>query len=272
MTGRAWMTWPFAAPYIALWERNIPVAIVAPDSDLSQYELVFAPFLNLLRPEVVENLRRFVHRGGTLVLGPRTGFKDEFNRIFPTPQPGPLAELSGATVRYFDSLEPERTNSLLWAYRPDKRGTEIGLWAEVLDANGAEVLATYQHGWYAGEAAITSHRSGFAGERSGQTIYVGAMGGPALYHRLLDWLQPQLELQAVLAAPAGVEVCERVAKDGRRVVFVLNHTAQEYSLSLPAPIIDLLTGQTHTRSLGLAPGQVVIYEVREARGEGHDAL
>ena len=38
MTGRAWLAWPFAAPYIALWERNIPVAFVAPDSDLSQYE------------------------------------------------------------------------------------------------------------------------------------------------------------------------------------------------------------------------------------------
>jgi len=260
LTGRAWLAWPFAALYIALWERNIGVAIVAPDSDLSQYEIVCAPFLNLLRPEVVENLRHYAHNGGVLMLGPRTGFKDEHNRIFPSPQPGPLAELTGATVRFSDSLEPTRTNTLMWAHRPDKRGTEVGLWAEVLDANGAEVLATYQQGWYAGEAAITRHTSSFAGERRGQTIYVGCMGGPALYHRLFDWLLPQVEVKPVLAAPAGVEVCERVAQDGRRVVFVLNHTVQEYNLTLPAPITDLLTGEQHARALALRPGQVVIYQ------------
>ena len=175
------------------------------------------------------------------------------------PQPGPLAELTGATVRHFDSLDPTRTNTLLWSHRPDKRGTEVGLWAEILDTNGAEVLATYQQGWYAGEPAITRHASSFAGERRGQTIYVGCMGGPALYHRLFDWLLPQLEVKPILAAPAGVEVCERVAQDGRRVIFVLNHTAQEYNLTLPAPITDLLTNQLHARALPLPPGQVVIY-------------
>lgn len=260
MTGRAWMLWPFAAPYVALWQRNIPVAIVAPDSDLSQYAAVFAPFLNLVRPETADNLRDYVRQGGVLVLGPRTGFKDRWNRVFPLPQPGPLTELTGATVRFFDALEPNRTNALNWVHRTDQRGTEIGLWAEVLDTNGAEVLATYDRDWYAGQPAITRRRLPFDGEGRGQTIYVGCMGGPALYHRLLDWLLPQTAITPLLAAPAGVEVCARVADDGRRVLFVLNHTAQEYTLSLAAPITDLLTGESHLRALPLRAGQVVVFE------------
>ncbi len=234
------------------------MAIVSPESDLSGYAIVCAPFLNVLRPAVMENLRSYVRGGGSLVLGPRSGFKDEYNRIFPIPQPGPLAELTRATVRFFDSLETERTNTLLWEHRPDKRGTEIGLWAEVLDPNGAEVLATYKHGWYAGEAAITRNLLARHGEQGGQAIYVGCMGGPALYHRLFDWLLPQVDVEPIMAAPAGVEVAERVADDGRRVIFVLNHTVQEYHLSLPEPLDDLLTGETYMRSLVLEAGAVLV--------------
>ncbi|MBW7885788.1 MAG: beta-galactosidase [Caldilineaceae bacterium] len=263
MIGRAWQMWPFAAPYVALWERNIPVAIVAPESDLSRYKVVCAPFLNLLRPAVVEALRGYVHGGGTLILGPRAGLKDQHNKLFPMPQPGPLSELTSASVRFFDVLEPNRTHRLVWPHASDLRATEIGLWAEVLDANGAEVLATYEQGWYAGEAAITRHRAVLDGAR-GQTIYLGCMGGPQLYHRLFDLLLGDAGVEPILAAPAGVEVMARVARDGRRVVFLLNHAQREFYVTLPHEITDLLTGLQHGRRLSIAAGQVIIYEDQAA--------
>jgi beta-galactosidase len=265
MTGRGWMGWPFLAAYIALWERKIPVAIVSPDSDLGAYELVLAPFLHLLRPEVVENLTQYVEHGGNLVLGPRAGFKDEANRLYPVPQPGPLRALTGATVRFFDSLEITRTNSILWRHRPEARGTDIGLWAEVLDVDvesGAEVVARYESGWYAGEAAITVQMVTAPGGRTGRTVLVGTMGGPALYHRLFDWLLPLTGVRSGMALPVGVEYCERVAPDGRKVVFLLNHMALAFEVTLEAPITDLLTGNPHRERLTLAAGQVVIFEAQ----------
>ncbi|RME60345.1 MAG: beta-galactosidase, partial [Caldilineae bacterium] len=134
MTGRAWLAWQFLAPYIALWEDNIPADIVAPEADLTGYRVVLAPFLNLLRPAVVSNLRRFVQAGGALILGPRSGLKDEHNRLFTTPQPGPLTELTGSTVRFFDSLSPERSNELRWQESVTRMGrvSPVGFWAEVL--------------------------------------------------------------------------------------------------------------------------------------------
>lgn len=260
MTGQAHGMWPFAAPYLALWERNLPAAIVSPDSDLSSYRVVVAPFLNVVRPAVAENLRRFVQSGGTLILGPRTGFKDEHNRLFATPQPGPLADLTGATVRFFDSLEPEHTNVLRWDNVPYMHRTEVGLWAEVLDPvegdGRAEVVAWYSAGWYANEAAITSKRH--AG--GGHVVYIGCMGGPDLYANVFDWILPGLSVMPLLGPVAGVEVCARAAPDGRRVVFVLNHSSQPHSITLARAVTDVLSGQTFERSLGLRGGQVVIFE------------
>jgi beta-galactosidase len=251
--------WPFAAPYVALWERNVTTAIVSPESDLSSYRIVVAPFLNVVRPEVMENLRRYVAGGGTLVLGPRTGFKDEHNRLFATPQPGPLAELTGATVRLFDSMEPDRSNVLRWDHMPHTHRTEVGLWAEVLEpdpATGCEVIAYYSSGWYANQPAITRRKT----EAGGHVIYVGCLAGPILYDNLFGWLLPALGVEELQAPVAGVEVAARTAADGRRVVFVLNHSSQSHSLSLGQPVVDLLSGQRYERSLPLRPHAVVIYE------------
>ena len=263
LTGRAYLAWPFSAAYTALWERNVPAAIISSESDLSRYKLICAPFLNLLRPAVVANLKRYVAGGGTLILGPRAGFKDASNRLFASPQPGPLADLAGATVRFFDSLEPDRTNVLRWEQIHGARRTEIGLWAEVLDPAGAEVVATYTHDWYAGEAAITARRH----EGGGRVLYVGAMGGPTLYANLFDWLLRDLDVRPLIPSMPGVEVCARYDEDGRRVIFLLNHTDQVQRFTLARPVQELLSGEDFSTFVRLRPGQVAIFEDGSQFGE-----
>jgi len=264
MTGRAHLMWPYAAPYVALWERNVTTAIVSPDSDLSRYKIVIAPFLNVVRPGVYENLRAFVAGGGTLIVGPRSGFKDEHNRLFTTPQPGPLAELTGSTVRFFDSMEPERMNVLRWDHLTHTHRTEAGLWAEVLeveDAANCEVIAYYSNSWYANQPAITRRKT----PAGGWVVHAGCLAGPTLYDNLLGWLLPLLKVEELHAPVAGVEVAARTAADGRRVVFVLNHSNQAHSLTLSGAVVDVLTGQKHERSLQLKPRQVIVYEERPTK-------
>jgi beta-galactosidase len=256
LTGGAHQGWPYLAPYIALWERNTQVAIISPDEDLTSYKVVCAPFLQVVRPNVAENLRRFVAAGGVLILGPRSGFKDEHNKLLPAPQPGPLADLTGTTVRFFDSLEPDRLNVLRWEHAPAPHRTEVGVWAEVLDAHDADVLARYSQGWYAGEAAITSrqHTGG------GAAIHIGCMGGPALYENLFSWLLPQVGVNPLLAPVGGVEACAREDDAGRRVVFLLNHSTLMHNITLAHPVVDLISGQAYDGQIALRPGQVVVYE------------
>ncbi len=258
MTGRAWLGWPFMAPYVSLWEKNIPAAIVSPESDLSRYKVVVAPFLTLIRPAVADALRRFVENGGTLIMGPRAGLKDETNKLYASPQPAPLDDLFGATVLFFDSLEPARQNGLRWSSSVLRMGrtSPVGLWTEVLDATDAQVLASYTGDWYSGKAAVTAkeYASG------GKAIYVGCMGGPSLYETLFDWLLPPLGIIPLMASLPGVEICARYGENARCILFLLNHTRHTQPLSLGYAVEDLITGETIEQSLTLRPGEVRIIE------------
>lgn len=79
--------------------------VVHPLAPLSSYKLVVAPALNVLSPAVAEHLVAYVEQGGHLVLGPRSGMKDEFNALHPARQPGPLVPALGARVEQFYALE-----------------------------------------------------------------------------------------------------------------------------------------------------------------------
>ena len=66
-----------------------------------------APSLNVLPKELSDHLLEYVRNGGQLVLGPRSGMKDDFNALLPQRQPGYLADALGARVEQYYALEKE---------------------------------------------------------------------------------------------------------------------------------------------------------------------
>ena len=58
-----------------------PIDIVSPMRRSTGYKLVVAPGLNVLPDEVAEQLIEYVRAGGHLVLGPRSGMKDDDNAL-----------------------------------------------------------------------------------------------------------------------------------------------------------------------------------------------
>jgi beta-galactosidase len=215
------------------------VDIVHPSAPLDGYRLLVAPHLNLLDAELGARLYDFVHHGGHLVLGPRSGMKDESNALLPLRQPGPLAPVLGAHVEEYYALD---------ANVPLEPGGEAHTWAEWLEADqpDVEVLLHYAHanGWIDGKPAVVSRSVG-----SGRISYVGAWLDDHTMQRLtLDWLansgvQP-------ISAPEGVELCRRVGATGE-VWIVINHTRQTRTVPRPAPARDFVTGQTAEPDLNL---------------------
>jgi beta-galactosidase len=247
----------FQSVYRAFHTRNIPVDVRAPTDDLRGYRLVLAPPLYVLPAAVAANLESYVRGGGALVCFFRSGVKDESNAVVNRPLPGLLAELCGVEVSDYDSFPLGVDNGLQWA-APDLVGAAPGVaraWADVLAPRGAEVVAHYSQGYYAGQPAITRHRYG-----AGSAVYVGAAGDDATHATLAGWLIAQTGVRAPLAAPAGVEVAERV--DGaRRVLFVLNHTDAPQEVTLPRPYRDLLGGPARRPgALSIAPRDVLVLE------------
>ncbi|HSR29116.1 MAG TPA: beta-galactosidase, partial [Anaerolineae bacterium] len=218
----------FLQVYRALHRLHVPVDIVAPTGNLSKYRLVIAPALHVVSKAAAENLARFVAGGGVLVVTPRSGVKDEANAVVNQRLPGLLAELCGADVEEYDSLAPDMGNELefsvpeLIAHSP----VPAGAWCDVLQSNGAEVVAAYTQEYYAGRPAITLNQFG-----KGQVLYVGVLNGSALYEALTGWLLGLTGVQSILSAPEGVEVTERW-QDDRRLLFVLNHSDETHDITL----------------------------------------
>jgi beta-galactosidase len=215
------------------------VDIISPRAPLDGYRLVVAPHLHLLDTELAARLYDFVTRGGHLVLGPRSGMKDESNGLLPLRQPGPLAPVLGAHVEEYYALDT--------AVPLEPEG-EARIWAEWLepDQPEAEVLLRYGrfNGWIDGKAAVVSRAVG-----SGRISYVGAWCDEATMQRLTARWVASAGI-ATISVPNGVEICRRTGPD-REVWIVINHGRRAETVTLPGSARDLITGRTAEGSLDL---------------------
>lgn len=237
--------------YQPLYKHNLAVDFAPPDADLSGYRVVLAPNLYMLRDGVAANLTRFVQGGGTLVMSYFSGIVDADDHILLGGYPAPLREMLGIRVEEWDPYVPGQTNTIV-----DRAGRRFvcDQWSDVLDLEGAEALATYEHDFYAGRPAVTRHAFG-----QGTAYYLGTRPDPAyLEHLLLEVYggAPALPIEA----KPGVEVTRRV-KDGQTYWFVLNQSAWPMELALTRSLTDLLTGDYHAGTLRLdAYGCTVLQE------------
>ena len=245
--------------YQTLFRKNITVDVVAPETDLSGYKMVIAPALHILTESIASGLARYVREGGTLVVTPRTGVKDDSNAVVNQSLPGLLAEVCGVTVAECDSLIAGTSQSIRFNV-PGLNNLdplEARIWVDILAPAGAEVLAHYTDDYYAGRPAVTLNKHG-----KGQAIYVGTFGGTALYQALFGWLVERLTITSVSTALEGVEVAERW-QGNRRLMFFLNHTTVAQTISLPAGYVNILEKKTLGRQVTMAPYDVIILSVHE---------
>ena len=222
-------------------------AVIAPEADLTRYRLVVAPSLNVLTAAQAQHLADYVQGGGTLVLGPRTGQKDDANALWDVRQPGPLRDLLGAHVEQF--YVQDGTVALTGSLGAGK----AAIWAEALvpDRADAQVLARYSEpgGWLDNQAAVVSRKVG-----KGRIVYVGAWLAPEAMARLAGMLVPQAGITPVLPGTAPeVEIGLRRG-GGRTLLIAINHADAARPLPLPAgakPIVGTLAG-------GALPGHGVL--------------
>jgi beta-galactosidase len=219
--------------YHALRKIAQSIDIVSPDVALDQYKLVVAPDLYLIPKERAEHLAAYVQNGGHLVLGPRSGFKDEFNGLLPIRQPGYLAETLGGEVEQFYALEKAvPVNGSLGE-------GEVSVWAERLKttASDAEVLLRYgpSNGWLDGQPAVVTRHYG-----RGHITYIGGVLDDKLMQAAAEWMTKFSQVKPVFGSvPDGIEVSRRIGPNGP--VFVLiNWRVEKQAVTLPRSMKLLL--------------------------------
>jgi len=245
----------FGNYYAALSYLGVGVDVISPLEDLSHYQLVIAPTLHIVTPQIVRNLDQYVQNGGTLILTARGGVKDEFNTVVDKPLPGLLTDLVGAEIKEYDSLPPGKTVELEMVHQ-ELAGLKdkAHIWCDFLEPQEAVPLARYCEEYYRGEVAATLHKYG-----QGQVVYIGTFLNSNIIFYLLRWLSNKLGIKAPINTPIGIEVTRR-QKDNQYYIFLLNETGETKVLFLEKKFRHLLTGKIVEGIINLSPLEVVILE------------
>jgi len=229
--------------YRPFWTRGIPVDIIDMEQGLSQYKLVIAPILYMVRAGVGERIAAFVRAGGTLVTTYWSGIVDENDLCFLGGFPGPLRPVLGIWAEEIDALHEGEENGVM-----PVAGNELGLsgryaareLCDLIHAESAQVLATYTSDFYAGRPALTVNRFG-----RGKAYYVASRNDARFLDDLYGALSKRLQLLRSLNADLPHGVSAQLRTDGQhRYVFLMNFAAQPARVELADGVYsDLLTGK-----------------------------
>jgi beta-galactosidase len=241
------------AHYRPFWSAGVACDVVSEDSDFSPYKLLIAPMLYMVRPSVAERIEAFVCAGGVFVTTYLSGIANESDLCFLNGFPGPLRKLMGVWAEEIDALYDNEVVEI--AASPDNNagltGTyKGGILCDLIHAEGARVLATYESEFYKGRPAVTVNAVG-----KGRAYYIASRNEPRFhadfYRRLID----QLRLRRALGTELPDGVTAQVRTDGKReFVFLLSFNRAPVEIDLGKTVYrDLLTCERLSGVLGLPP-------------------
>jgi beta-galactosidase GanA len=213
---------------------------------------VFVPSPAIINDSHADNWRKYVNKGGNLVVMFRAFFKTQGSTWTDQPHPaGKLGDLLGVSVDEFFSVPPVPSvgmrrrgdTGMDWN---DERGTfalevsggavGFGLptatraryhtWAEVLKANSAEAIMHYGDGYYKEGVAAAAHKVG-----KGTAYTVGFWGEQVIPRSIYTALDLKRFEIAERDSHGTVEVVKMEDKSGNAVEIRLNHF--RHSVSLP---------------------------------------
>lgn len=226
--------------YRPFWEKGIAVDVIDADQPLSQYALVIAPMLYMVRQGFAERAEAFVAEGGHLVTTYWSGIVDETDLCFTGGFPGPLRKLLGIWAEEIDCLgEGER--NLVQGLAGNASGLQgpyqVRHLCELIHTETAQSLATYRDDFYAGRPAVTVNRFG-----NGKAWHVASRNDLQFQRDFFAGIINELALPQAVDAdfPPGVVATART--DGESTwVFVQNFTSQQQLVTLPEGYTDSMT-------------------------------
>jgi beta-galactosidase len=238
------------ASYKPLFDRNITVDFVHPESDLSLYKLVIAPNLYMVNNRSATNINQYVENGGTLLMSFFTGIVDENEHIRLGGYPAPFREMLGLVVEEYAPYSETQTNTIR---TQDGKKFQCTLWSDIIHLKNAESLANFEQDYYAESAAITHNTFG-----KGNAYYMGTVPERTGMEWLIAIVCKAADIQSVSAnVPTGVEVLQRVA--GRSsFLFVLNHSNEKLNIAFEGQGCNLITDMNLNGSVELEPSGVAV--------------
>jgi beta-galactosidase len=257
------------AHYRGLFEAGAQVRMMhaahfaaADPADLARrFPVLVAAGLYVASDAVLERLRVYAEAGGHLVLGIRTGYGDDLGRARLAVAPAGLADAAGAWYDEYSNLEAPLpvTAAGDLALEAGSAGVE---WVDVLQLDGADVVAEFAPTELGATAALTTRAFG-----SGRITTVPTKPNAPLSRSLARWLVPST---AAAAWSAGDTVSVATGTSGgTRIAFLANWSATPTTVTAPAAAKDLVSGATYAAgdAIPLEQRGVAVLEVTDDSAE-----
>lgn len=219
--------------YRPLWRRGVAVDVIDSLQDYSGYKVLIAPMLYMLRPGVAERMKEFVQQGGILAATYLTGQVNESDLCWLGGFPGPLRGVFGVWDEETDVPSENVGQSILADPQND-----LGLagsyaaqdFCDVIHLEGARVLASYEHEFYAGAPAVTVNELG-----RGAAYYAASRNDERFQDDFVGGLLQKAGVAGVLNGklPEGVSATSRETAESR-YTFVMNFNRTAIEVPLPA--------------------------------------
>ncbi len=232
--------------YNALSRVGVNADLVNRQADLAKYKLVLAPDLNVMPDETARKLVSYVEKGGVLLADCRTGIKDCNNLCHERTLPGLLSPALGIRIEEYSALGSNVRYAVKGEAGLDGSYNAIRH-TDWVTPDGAETLARYSEQWHNKPfAAVTRNRLG-----KGQGWYVGTViEQESFYDALIAQLLKGADIRPVVDPPNGVETSIRQGQ-GKKLLFVMNHTDQPATVNVPEGKAELLSGGRTDKTLRL---------------------
>lgn len=222
--------------------------------ELLKYQVLIYPHGLILSEKKAALLKEYVAKGGRLILGARTGQKDENGKCVMTPMPGLLAEISGSDVKEFTFVGPADENVMMnW----DGNMLETGIFNDVLEPVGthANVLAKYEGSYYKGSPALIENTYG-----KGKVLHFGGTFTRENVKAFLNYTGVAETYQDVVEVP---EECEIIVKEKnhKTYMFVLNYSDQKQEIWMKKAARDMDTKEQVEGQISLSAFETKVYEI-----------
>lgn len=244
--------------YDALFQQNIQADLIGTDTDLSDYDIVIAPVLYMVKKGYAKRVEDFVRSGGTFLTTFFSGIVNENDIVSLGGYPGELREVLGIWAEEIDALFPDQSNQIVLTETCGALSGEYqcGLLCDLIHSEGAEIKAVYGSDFYQGMPALTVNNFG-----AGQAWYVATSPEPSFLQGFLANLCKEKGITAPIPPVPGVEISQRT-NENETYLFILNHNDQSVNVDLGTlKGADLIVGQPVTNTVTLSAKGVHILSI-----------
>ncbi len=240
--------------YRPLTDLGLRPDVIGPSADLEGYKVLLSPFLLTLEDgeqlDLAARIGAWVRQGGVWIVGPMTDIRTEYGANYKTAPFGMLERLTGVTCLY-QVPDNEGRITCRWMSGEPFSGSR---WYDVF-AEDADALVRISAGHSALENKPVVLRKQVG---RGQVILLGTLPESREMERIL---RLALEAAGVPLPQVTGQVTVIPRKGAQQAGLILAETGgAAATYTLPAPMLDLETGEQVSGTVPLDPYQVRIFQ------------